>query len=168
MRPSKFQKPMTSYAEKWGATSMTISNLAQRGCDFDAPDEDVAKWLMTHCKRKSKPMKEAIALVLKSKKTNKAKAEEQRNLEEMRDYYAEQLDDATSSGHTDHEEIKFWNDLWLKADESIRRSQAHERKLGLEQGETLPKAQVNKYVCGCHRSDKDIIETRLLEEHGGA
>ena len=92
MRPSKFQKPMTSYAEKWGATSMTISNLAGRGCDFDAPDEDVAKWLMTHCKRKSTPMKEAIALVLKSKKPNKAKAEEQRNLEEMRDYYAEQLD----------------------------------------------------------------------------
>ena len=65
MRPSKFQKAMTSYADKWGATSMTISNLAKKGCDFDAPDEDVAKWLLSHCRRKSQAMKDAIAGVLK-------------------------------------------------------------------------------------------------------
>ena len=117
-----------------------------KGCDFTAPDADVAKWLLSHAKRKSKPMKEAIASVLKPKTIKKVKDEEQRNLEEMRDYYAEQLDDATSSGHTDHEEIKFWNDLWLKADESIRRSQAHARKLGLEQGETLPKDDVERIL----------------------
>jgi len=146
MRPSKFKNPMTSYADKWGATSMTISNLAKKGCDFDAPDEAVAQWLLSHCRRKSQAMKDAIAGVMKPTATKRDKAEDQRSLEEMRDYYAEQLDEATSSSITDHETIKFWNDLWLKADESIRRSQAHERKLGLEQGETLPKAQVEEML----------------------
>ena len=135
-----------AYSEKWGTTQKNISLMIGKGCDFTAPNEDVAKWLLTHAKRKSKPMKEAIASVLKPATIKKVKADEQRNLEEMRDYYAGQLDEVTNSGHNDHEEIKFWNDLWLKADESIRRSQAHERKLGLEQGETLPKAQVEEIL----------------------
>ena len=146
MRPTNHKTSMLDLSAKWGTTQMTISNMAKKGCDFDQPDEDVAKWMLKHSMRKSKAMKEAIALVLKPEAIEQVKQEERRSLEEMRDYYSDQLDKATNSGHTDHEEIKFWNDLWLKADESIRRSQAHERKLGLEQGETLPKATVEEIL----------------------
>ena len=142
MRPTNHKTSMLDLSAKWGTTQMTISNMAKKGCDFDQPDEDVAKWILKHSMRKSKAMKDAIAAVLKPEIIEHVKQEERRSLEEMRDYYSDQLDKATNSGHTDHEEIKFWNDLWLKADESIRRSQAHERKLGLEQGEMLPKADV--------------------------
>ena len=140
------KQTQAAFSRKWGTTQKNISLMMNKGCDFTQPDEDVAKWLLTHAKRKSKPMKDAIDKVLKPATIKKAKAAQQRTLEETRDYYSDQLDNATSSSVTDHETIKFWNDLWLKADESIRRSQAHERKLGLEQGETLPKASVEEIL----------------------
>ena len=142
MRPTNHKSSMLDLSAKWGTTQMTISNMAKKGCDFDQPDEDVAKWILKHSMRKSKAMKDAIAAVLKPEIIEHVKQEERRSLEEMRDYYSSELDKATNSSYAGHEEIKFWNDLWLKADESIRRSQAHERKLGLEQGETLPKENV--------------------------
>jgi len=129
-------------AEKWGTTQKNISLKIEMGCDFTASDDTVARWWLSHSQRRSKAMNEAIAKYLKPETIKAIKAEDRRTLEQTRDYYSDQLDQVTNSGRNDHVEIKFWNDLWLKADESIRRSQAHERKLGLEQGETLPKEDV--------------------------
>ena len=98
-------------ADQWGTTQMTISNFMRDGCDFIAPDEDVARWLLAHAKRKSKPMREAIAKVLKPKPVKFSPTDKQKSLEEMRDYYSAQLDAATRPGQVAHEEIKFWNDL---------------------------------------------------------
>ena len=133
-------------ADQWGTTQMTISNFMRDGCDFTAPDEDIARWLLAHAKRKSKPMREAIAKVLKPKPVKFSPTDKQKSLEEMRDYYSAQLDAATRPGQVAHEEIKFWNDLLLKADESIRKSQAHEKKLGIEKGELLSKPEVERIL----------------------
>lgn len=144
--PRKNKASQHQLAEKWGTTQKNVSLMRDSGCDFDAPDKEVARWLLKNAKRKSKPMREAIALVLKPKTPESGEPEGQRSLDEMRDYYASKLDAATKSEDVDHEAIKFWNDLWLKADESIRRSQAHEKKLGIEQGEILSRGEVERIL----------------------
>ena len=102
--------------------------------------------MLAHTKRKSKPMREAIALVMTPDAVEVDEDEKQRSLEETRDYYSGQLNAATKSSMVDHELIKFWNDLLLKADESIRKSQAHEKKLGIEKGELLSKPEVERIL----------------------
>jgi len=137
---------------------MTISNFMRDGCDFSMSDEEVARWLLTHAKRKSKLMREAIAKVLESDDIKMVETAERRSLEDMRDYYSAQLDAATKSSVVDHERIKFWNDLLLKADESIRKSQAHEKKLGIEQGELLQRTEVERILCNVAWTGNSCID----------
>ena len=143
---------------KWGTSQMTISNFMRDGCDFTMSDEEVARWLLTHAKRKSKLMREAIAKVLQSDDIKLTETAERRSLEDMRDYYSAQLDAATKSSVVDHERIKFWNDLLLKADESIRKSQAHEKKLGIEQGELLQRTEVERILCNVAWTGNSCID----------
>ena len=147
-----------SLSIKWGTSQMTISNFMRDGCDFTMSDEEVARWLLTHAKRKSKLMREAIAKVLQSDDIKLTETAERRSLEDMRDYYSAQLDAATKSSVVDHERIKFWNDLLLKADESIRKSQAHEKKLGIEQGELLQRTEVERILCNVAWTGNSCID----------
>lgn len=145
MRPSKFNKPMTHYAKKWGITSMTVSNLAKKGCDFDADEKEVARWLIANCNRKPAKMKALINEILKPDGlTESASESEAASLEEMREYYSKQLNAATKDNDVHHEAVKFWNDLLLKTDESIRRSEAHAKKLGVDKGELLSRGEVER------------------------
>lgn len=133
-------------AEKWQTSQMTISNYAKQGCPFSGSDKEVARWLNTHSKKKSAPMKAVIDAVLKPEPVTLPDGHETKTLEQMRDYYSDQLDAATRSSETDHELIRFWNDLLLKADESIRRSQAHEKKLNLTNGELISRPEMERIL----------------------
>ena len=125
---------------------MNVSKMMAAGCDFDASDVDVAKWLLAHAKRKSKAMTAAINAVLKPDAVHVPDNKEKRSLEEMRTYYAENLDAVTRSEDFDKEGIKFWNDLLLKVDESIRKSEAHAKKLGIDRGELLSREEVERIL----------------------
>ena len=46
----------------------------------------------------------------------------------------------------DQDQVKFWSDLFLKQDESIRRSEAHAARLGIDNGTTLPRAEVERIL----------------------
>jgi len=133
-------------AVKWGTTQKNISLMMGKGCDFTASDEDVAKWLLANGKRKSKPMRDAIAKVLKPEVIDAIETGKKKSLEEMRDYYASNLDRATRAESVDRESVKFWNDLLLKADESIRKSEAHAKKLGIDRGELLSREEVERII----------------------
>ncbi len=147
MRPSKFKKPMTHYAKKWGATSMTISNMAKKGCDWDADEKELARWLIANCKRKPAKMTKLIKEILQPTDLNESASKSKAaSLEDMREYYSVQLNTATKCKDVNHEAVKFWNDLLLKADESIRKSQAHEKKLGIEKGELLSRSEVERII----------------------
>ena len=146
MKQPIFNKTQKDLSEKWGTTQKNISLMAAKGCDFDASDKEVAKWLLTHSKRKSKAMRAAIDAVLKPEAVQPAEGENVRSLEEMRDYYSMQLDAASKAEHLDREEVKFWNDLLLKADESLRKSEAHSKRLGLDSGEILSRGEVERIL----------------------
>ena len=148
----------TDLAKRWGTSQKNVSLMIAKGCDFSLPGEDVARWLMTHQPRKSKSMREAIAKELQPDDIKLAETAERRSLEDMRDYYSAQLDAATKSSVVDHDRIKFWNDLLLKADESIRKSQAHEKKLGIEQGELLQRTEVERILCNVAWTGNSCID----------
>ena len=133
-------------AIKWGTTQKNISLMMGKGCDFTASDESVAEWLLANTKRKSKPMREAIAKVLKPEAIEAIETGKKKSLEEMRDYYAANLDRATRAESVDRESVKFWNDLLLKVDESIRKSEAHAKKLGIDRGELLSREEVERIL----------------------
>jgi hypothetical protein len=146
MKPTLFNKTQTALADRWGTTQMNISNSAKAGCDFDAPDKTVARWFLKNSKRKSKGLSDAIAEVLQPDPVKLKDGDEVRTLEQMRDYYSLQLDAASKADDLDREAVKFWNDLLLKADESLRRSQAHATKLGIDRGEVLSRAEVERIL----------------------
>ena len=145
-RPRKNKKSQRELDTQWGTSQVNIGKLTAAGCDFDADDKEVAQWLMKNCKRKSAAMREAINAVLKPKAIKISEVEGKRSLEEMRDYYGEQLDATTKSETVDREDVKFWNDLLLKADESLRRSEAHAKKLGVDKGELLSRGEVERIM----------------------
>ena len=82
---------------------------------------------------KPKPKKAAI---LKNIKATSA--------EGFRDHYQKMLEEATATN--DQDQVKFWSELFLKQDESIRRSEAHAAKLGIDNGTTLPRAEVERIL----------------------
>jgi hypothetical protein len=145
-RPRKNKKSQHELAAQWGTSQVNIGKLTAAGCDFDASDKEVAEWLNKNCKRKSPAMRAAIKAVLQPTKIKISEVEGKRSLEEMRDYYGEQLDATTKSDSVDREDVKFWNDLLLKADESLRRSEAHAKKLGVDKGELLSRGEVERIM----------------------
>jgi hypothetical protein len=64
--------------------------------------------------------------------------------EDFRDHYRKKLQEATMAN--DQDQVKFWSDLFLKQDESIRRSEIHAAKLGIDNGTTLPRAEVERIL----------------------
>lgn len=61
MRPPIHKLTMQALAEKWGTTAQTISKYSRRGCDFDASDLEVGRWLLSKPTiKKSRAMMEAI------------------------------------------------------------------------------------------------------------
>lgn len=130
---------------KWGASQTNVAKLQKAGCNFDSDDKVVAQWLLKNCKRKPAKMKAAIEEALKIERAS-IEGVEQKSLEEMAEYYSRQLNAATSAENVDREDVKFWNDLLLKTDESIRRSEAHAKKLGVDKGELLSRGEVERIL----------------------
>ena len=62
----------------------------------------------------------------------------------LRDFYFTKL--SAAAKRNDQNQIKYWNELLLKTDESIRRTEAHQKKLGLESGETISREEVERIL----------------------
>jgi hypothetical protein len=87
----------------------------------------------------------------------------------LRDFYFLKL--SAAAKRNDQNQIKYWNELLLKTDESIRRTEAHQKKLGLESGETIDRVEVERILKAmiyagnaCVRSQlKEIVEVLAAE-----
>ena len=164
-------------AAKWGISQTLVSKYARMGCPWDQPDSVVAAWIMKHAKRKNADLKVALRKAMAEtparkrtaakKVPDKARGKKQiKSLEAVRDYYNEQLISATETTTPDHETIKFWNDLLIKTEKCLREAQAHEKKLGIEKGEMLARAEVERIlenICwagnaSCDKFGKQIAE----------
>jgi hypothetical protein len=143
--PRKNKESQHSLADKWGTTQKNVSLMRDKGCDFDAADEVVAKWLLSHAHRKSKPMKEAIDLILKPKRVKVSKVESaDKTAEDLRDEYFAELRESKSEGDQEREKISL--DAFLKIDKQIRDSEAHAKKIGIDKGELLSRGEVERIL----------------------
>jgi len=64
--------------------------------------------------------------------------------EDFRNHYRDKLNEAVEANDT--EGVKFWNEHYLKIDESIRKTELHAKKLGLEDGTTLSRTEVERIM----------------------
>ena len=67
-----------------------------------------------------------------------------KSAEDFREDYRKKLEEAVEAN--DETGIKFWNEHYLKIDESIRKTQLHAQKLGIDNGTTLPRAEVERIL----------------------
>lgn len=136
-------------ADRWGVPLQTwkryISNGAPVGNDKKFYSYVVNLQRVPTWAKKSERMKsmgydpKAKAKARQSKATIKGKT-----AKDFRDHYREKLDEAVLANNT--EMIKFWNEHYLKIDESIRKTELHAKKLGLEDGTTLSRAEIERIL----------------------
>lgn len=82
-------------------------------------------------------------------------------LEGLRDHYLRETAQAILEG--DRGRVKVWNDLLLKTDESLRRTELHRQKLGLTQGETIPRAEMERIIKALVYGGNASIRAHLKE-----
>jgi transcriptional regulator with XRE-family HTH domain len=135
-------------ADTFGVGQKMVSRWKQQG----APMNDMqalCKWLRLNRQRMPKELKAGIERLEKQSSNNATKkilveGEDRKTLEDFRDYYVEQLNVATKADLAD--EVKHWNDLLLKAEKCIRESEAHIKKLGIEEGEMMPREEIERII----------------------
>ena len=144
-------KTQKQYAEDWGVKLVTWNKWKEAGAPV-GNEKKLAFWLRTK-QRLNKRTREKMAEVgvntaSKSKRKQVAKKieAESKSAEDFRDHYKAQLDKCIQDPDGDPTEVKFWSELFLKQDESIRRSEIHAAKLGIDNGTTLPRAEVERIL----------------------
>ncbi len=140
-------KSHKQYAEEWGVSLMTWNRWKSEGAPIGSP-KSLASWLLNK-QRLNKATRARMAecgvrATPKSKLQKEAKSEEGMSAEDFRDKYRAKLEDAVNSN--DETGVKFWNEHYLKIDESIRKTQLHAQKLGIDNGTTLPRAEVERIL----------------------
>ncbi len=151
-RPIKGEASQHDLAEFWRVNQSLIKRWVLAGMP-PTKKAVTAAWILKNAKRKNANTKEVCqGLLSKPAGADDPEIkppttdEEMLNLEQLRDYYLRKVSEATGAEFQDSEQIKLWNDLLLKTEKCIREAQAHEKKLGLEQGETIKREEVERII----------------------
>lgn len=143
-----------------------VSRWKQQG----APMEDLlalCKWIRLHRQRMPKELKQGIERIERKAGKNVIQAatpdapSDRKTLEDFRDYYVEQLNVATQASLPD--EVKHWNDLLLKTEKCIREAEAHIKKLGLESGETIDRAEMERILKAVIYAGNACVRAQIKE-----
>lgn len=166
---SKGKTTQTKVAEYFKTGQRAVSYWKRDGCKGLDPFDplEICRWLRIN--RRLKPdLKKRIVEIEKEHAVAKLPAikppktpEDRKTLEQFRDYFAEQLNLATAANLAD--EVKHWTDLLLKSEKCIREAQAHERKLGLEQGETIKREEVERILRAILFAGNACVKSQIKE-----
>lgn len=160
-------KTQGEIAEEIGITRQALSACYRRGAP-KGDDHRLAVWLLAQERITSK-VRAWCNKVMKRKtprSNHSAKnKKELKDLEGILDYYMGQLNESVSEEKL--ESIKFWNEHVLKTAESIRRSESHAAKLGLDNGTTLPRAEVERILRAVFYAGNACVQGSLtsVSEH---
>ena len=139
------KRTIAQMAKEYHAAVRTINRWAK----LDAPFDDDVKMNAFVMKQKHIP-KEFIKWQIEKgftkleETTDEQIGDEFESQVKLRDFYFLKLSAAVK--RNDQNQIKYWNELPLKTDESIRRTEAHQKKLGLESGETIDRVEVERIL----------------------
>jgi len=154
------RKTHKHYAEEFGVPENTFRRWLKSG----APYQNEAKmitWLNAQ-QRKTPAVKawlKARGVKAVPKKSAVIKGIKAKTAEDFRDHYRKELAKATESN--DQDQVKFWSDLFLKQDESIRRSEAHAAKLGIDNGTVLPRTEVERIMRAVFYAGNACVQGQL-------
>lgn len=142
-------------ADRWGCPLSTWRRYIGRGAPC-GNDKKFYQWVLnlqrTPDWAKTSERMAAMGYKPKSKMKQRAKMQKESDAEEskeksahhFRDFYRDKLNEAIELN--DQEGIKFYNEHYLKIDESIRKTELHAKKLGLEDGTTLSRLDAERIL----------------------
>jgi hypothetical protein len=143
-------KTQSQYAEDWGVKLAAWNKWKKAGAPVGS-EKKLANWLRPRQRLNPRTREKMAEVGVKT--TTKAKRKQavqkieskSKTAEDFRDHYKAQLDEEIQKGEQgDQNQVKFWSELFLKQDESIRRSEIHAAKLGIDNGTTLSRAEVER------------------------
>jgi hypothetical protein len=139
------RKTHKHYADEFGVSENVFRGWLKKGAPYQNEPKMIT-WL--NAQQRKTP---AVRAWLKArgvkpvpKKAAVLKKIKAKTAEDFRDHYQKMLEQATETN--DQDQVKFWSELFLKQDESIRRSEAHAAKLGIDNGTTLARAEVERIL----------------------
>ena len=139
------RKTHQHYADEFGVSENVFRGWLKKGAPYQNEPKMIT-WL--NAQQRKTP---AVRAWLKArgvkpvpKKAAVLKKIKAKTAEDFRDHYQKMLEQATETN--DQDQVKFWSELFLKQDESIRRSEAHAAKLGIDNGTTLARAEVERIL----------------------
>jgi len=154
------------YAEEFGVSINVFKGWLKKGAPYQ--NEAKMKTWLSNLERKSPGVKEWLrhrGINVAGKKPKKRDATkgagELSSAESFRDHYRMKLDEAIQMNDTDS--VKFWNEHYLKIDESIRKTELHAKKLGLEDGTTLARAEVERILRAVFNAGNTCIFDNLTQ-----
>jgi len=128
----------------------SIVRWKKLGAPFDGTNAEMYQWMLDKDIRGAEEWKKnyradnpgQFAKKKVAKKTAKKIAT--KSAEELRDEYFMELQEAREAGDDAREKIAL--EYFLKIDKQIRDQEAHNKKLGLDSGETLPRNEVERLL----------------------
>jgi|SouAtlMetagenome_1021521.scaffolds.fasta_scaffold05718_2 hypothetical protein len=79
----------------------------------------------------------------------------------LRDFYFGKL--SAAARRNDQNQIKYWNELLLKTEESMRRTEAHQKKFDLESGETIDRVEVERILAAIIYAGNACVRSQIKE-----
>ena len=79
----------------------------------------------------------------------------------LRDFYFGKL--SAAARRNDQNQIKYWNELLLKTEESMRRTEAHQKKFDLENGETIDRVEVERIIAAMIYAGNACVRSQIKE-----
>lgn len=79
----------------------------------------------------------------------------------LRDFYFGKL--SAAARRNDQNQIKYWNELLLKTEESMRRTEAHQKKFDLESGETIDRVEVERILAAVIYAGNACVRAQVKE-----
>lgn len=160
-------KTQKQCAEEWGVKLVTWNKWKEKGAPIGS-EKHLANWLRNN-DRLNKATRERMAQagITTTTRGNRKRATDSieskcDTAEDFRDHYQRKLDEEIQKGDDgDPIELKFWSELFLKQDKSIRDSEAHAAKLGIDNGTTLPRAEVERILRACFYAGNACVNSNL-------
>lgn len=177
LRPKKTEAEL---ADEFGVDRRgSIVRWKKLNAPLEGTDAQMYQWLIEKKIRGAADWKRQYRLAnpeqfpIKAKKKKTAKKKEPtKTPEELRDEYFEEVQHAKSAQDEAREKIAL--DGYLKITDQIRKNEAHDKRLGLDRGEVLPRSEVERIIKNatwagnacCYKFSKQIAQ-RLANKPPG-
>ena len=138
---------------------VTISRAKKDGCPFDRDDAEVYAWTKKNRQLMNWSKDYEKKHGIKSKIYQSE--DETKSAEQLRDEYLAELQVAKSEGNEEREKVAL--NAYLKIDKQIRDTLLDEKKLGIKDGEMLPREEVERIMKAVIYAGNACVRNQLKE-----